>query len=133
MHIETRPRCRPWPLAPRTHPFASFRCAKYHVGVVVDSVGVVGRYVGVFCIDGEGCRSNGGGGGGRRYRSSGALPLGGLLWKWLHLGRHGGVVVIVEGSVVGGSGVDVVGGVGVGVAGIALFAVTLFIVGDFLV
>ncbi len=64
--------------------------------------------------------------GGRHLSGSGALLLGGLLWKRLHLGRHGGVVVVivVEGSVVGG-------GVGDGIGVVVVDA--LFIAGDFLV
>jgi hypothetical protein len=89
--------------------------AKYYVGVVVGSVGVVLGSVGVvmgregvFCIDGEGA-CGGYGGGGRRLRSgSGDILLGGLCWKRLHLGRHGGVVVFVVDSFIGGGVVGVV-------------------------
>ena len=95
---------------------------KYHVGVVVDSVGVV-----------MGCE-----GVGRHRSSSGALLLGGFLWKRLHLERHVSVVVVVVGSsVVGIVGGDVFGGDvgvvcgGVGVVCVALFADNLFVVIDF--
>ena len=107
--------------------------AKYYVGVVVGSVGVVIGSVGVvmgregvFCIDGEGGRG-GCGGGGRRLRSgSGNNLLVGLCRKSLHLGRHGGVVVVVWDSFIGSGVVAVIGGVGVGVD-------ALFVGGDFLV
>ncbi len=71
--------------------------------------------------------------GGRHHSGSGA-------WKKLYLGRHGGiVVVVVDGSIVSGSGVDVFGGsVGVVCGGVsvvcaALFAGNLFIVADFVI
>jgi hypothetical protein len=109
--------------------------AKYYVGVVVGSYGVVMGREGVFCIDGEGGRGGGGGGGGsgggrRLRRGSGHILLGGLRRKRLHLGRHGGVVVIGGvgdgGDVFGGGGNVVCGGVGVVIN-------ALFVVGDFLV
>ena len=112
--------------------------AKYHVGVVVDSSGIVLGREGVRCIDGEGGRGGcGGGGRGRRLRSgSGAILLGGLLVrrKRLHLGRHGGVVVVG-----GGGGGDVVCGVVVGVGvggvggGVGIVVDALFVGGNFLV
>ncbi len=108
--------------------------AKYHGGVVADSIGVVDMQEGVVCIDGEGGRgggSDGGGsGGGRRHRSgSSALLLGGLLcWKRLHLGRHGGVVVVVGGSIDGGGG-----GVGDGISIVNVVVDALFIAGGLLV
>ena len=64
--------------------------AKNYVNVVVDSVGVVMGREGVFCIDRKGGCCGGGSGGcgwGERHRSgSGALLLGGLLWKRLFVG-----------------------------------------------
>jgi hypothetical protein len=103
--------------------------AKYPVGIVIDSVGVVVICEGVPCIDGEGGRGSGGSGGGRRLRiGSGAILLGGLLWKKLQLGRHGGVVVfVVGGSNAGGGGIGVVSG-GVVDISVALFAVNLLVV-----
>ena len=52
----------------------------------------------------------------------------GLLCWGLHLGRHGSVVGVVKGSVVGDSVGAVV--IGVGVFRFALFTVNLFVVGD---
>ncbi len=67
--------------------------------------------------------TTGGGSRGRRHHSSsGALALDGLLCLGLHLGRHGGVVVVVRGSVVDG---------GVGVVCFSLFAINLLVVVDF--
>ena len=68
--------------------------------------------------------------GGRRLRrGSGHILLGGLRWKRLHLGRHGGVFVVIVGS--GGGNVfgggDVVCG---GVLGVVVDV--LFVVSDFL-
>ena len=65
--------------------------------------------------------NSGCGGGGRRLCSgSGDILLGGLRWKRLHLGRHGGVVVVVGDSFIGG-----------GVVGVVVDA--LFVGGNFLV
>ena len=111
-------------MATRTSYSPFFHCSvdvKYYVGVVVDSVSVVMGREGVRCI-------NGGGGGGRRLRSgSGDILLGSFHRKRLHLGRYGGIVVIVvDGSVVGGNGGDVFGSVGIVVN-------ALFVIGDFLI
>jgi hypothetical protein len=105
--------------------------AKYYVGVVVGSVSVVVGSVGVvmgregvFCIDGEGGRGGCGGGGRRLPSGSGDILLGGLCWKRLHLGRHGGVVVFVVDSFIGGGVVGVV---------VSVVVDALFVGGDFLV
>jgi hypothetical protein len=105
------------------------RNTKYYVGVVVSSYGVVGDCDGVFCIDGEGGRGGGGGGGGGRWlrRGSGHILLGGLRWKRLHLGRHGG------GGGGGGGGGDVFGGGDVVCGGVGVVVDALFVVGEFLV
>ena len=52
-----------------------------------------------------------------------AVTLSWLPWQGLELGQHGGVAVVVGGSIVG-SGVGVIDG---GVAFIALFAINLFV------
>jgi len=66
------------------------------------------------------------GGEGRHLSYVSALPLGGRLpWRGLQLGRHGGVVIIVEGSVAADS-------VGVSGGSRGVVPVALFIVGDFL-
>ncbi len=112
--------------------------AKYYVGVVVGSYGVVMCCEGVFCINGEGGRGGGGGGsgGGRRLRrGSGHILLGGLRRKRLHLGRHGGVVV-VGGVGDGGdvfSGGNVFGGGNVVYGGVGVVIDALFVVGNFLI
>ena len=94
-----------------------------HVNVVVRALTVVGHKELAIGVDREVCNDAGGGG---RHLSCylGALPLDGSLpWNRLCRGRHGGVVVVVGGSVfVGGSifvrgsvvgdGVVVVGGEG---------------------
>jgi hypothetical protein len=86
--------------------------AKYCVGVVIGSDDVVAIREGVVCVDGEGGRGGCGGGsvGRRLHSSSGGILLGGLRWRRLHLGQHGGV---------SGGGGNVVCGVviGVGVVG----------------
>ena len=72
----------------------------------------------------EVCRTFGGEGRHLSYVS--ALPLGGRLpWRGLQLGRHGGVVIIVEGSVAADS-------VGVSGGSTGVVPVALFIVGNFL-
>ena len=101
--------------------------AKYHLGVVVDSVSLVVICEGVSCIDGEG--GCGGDSGGDRWRrlcsGSGDILLGGLLcWNRLHRGRHGGVVIVVGGSIVGS-------GVGDGIGIVVIDA--LFVANDFIV
>jgi len=61
--------------------------AKYYVGIVVDSVGVVMGREGAVCFNGEGLRGGGGGGEGRRLRSgSGGILLGGLVGRGFTLG-----------------------------------------------
>ena len=62
---------------------------------------------------------------GRRLCSgSGDILLDGLCRKRLHLGRHGGIVVVVRDRFIGGGVVGVSVGVGVN---------ALFVGGDFLV
>jgi hypothetical protein len=101
---------------------------KHHVSDVLLALGVVEHEELVRGVDGKVLR--GLGGGGRHCSGSGAILLGGLRRKRLHLGRHGGVVVVVGGSVVGG-GVGVgVGGVG---GGIGVIIDALFVGGNFLV
>jgi hypothetical protein len=111
--------------------------AKYYVGVVVDTDGIVVIREGVFCIDGEGgCGGCGGGsGGGRRLRrGSGHILFGGLRRrKRLHLGRHGGVVVVVVVVGGGGGGGDVFGGGDVVCGGVGVVVDALFVFGNFLV
>jgi hypothetical protein len=102
---------------------------KHHVSEVLLALGVVGQEELVRGVDGKVLRRLGGGG---THCSDIiiALPLhlllgaGGLPWRCLELGRHGGVVVVVVGSVVGGGGFGVVGG---SVVLVALFAVNLFV------
>ena len=101
---------------------------KNHVSDVLLALGVVGHEELVRGVDGKVLRRLGGGG---RHHSDIiiALPLhlllgaGGLPWRCLELGRHGGVVVVVVGSVVGG-GFGVIGG---SVVLVDLFTVNLFV------
>ena len=77
-----------------------------HGSMVLQALAVVGDKELVDGVDGEVCRRFGGEGRHLSYVS--ALPLGGRLpWRGLQLGRHGGVVIVVGGSV---AAYSVVGG-----------------------
>ena len=95
-----------------------------HGSMVLQALAVVGDKELVDGVDGEVCRRFGGEGRHLSYIST--LPVGARLpWRGLQLGRHGGVVIVVGGSVTADS-VGVSGGSGF------VVRVALFIVGDFL-
>jgi hypothetical protein len=89
---------------------------KNHVSKVLRALTVVGYEKLVCRTDGEVHWQLGGGGG-----ITATLSL--LPWRGLELGQHGGIAVVVGGSIVG-SGVGVING---GVVFVALFTVNLFV------
>jgi hypothetical protein len=93
---------------------------KSHVSNVLRAHAVIGDKELVCGVNGEVHRQLGGGG---RHRSNIVTLLGtGLPRQGLDLGWHGGVVVVVEGSIVGSgvaigvNGVNLIGVLGVSVA-----------------